>query len=347
MKELMEKVMKAMLNMKNEDFSEQYPLSLIDMNTWEWPQGVGIYGLYQYYLATENQEVLQFLTDWYDARMAEGIMEKNINTTSPMITLIELANITGREDYWDFCREWVDFLEKDLIRTGDGAFQHMITGDANDHQILIDTLFMALLFLKKAEKYFGRRELGEEAEKQLLIHIEYLYDKKAKLFYHGWDFKEWHNYGEVHWGRGNGWYTMGVLDFLEIGEIPAPIAQFYLNVYQRQCERLCQLQAENGLWHTILDDPESYLETSATAAFTYGILKGVRLGYLPKEYFTVAEKGLKAICNAIDENGIVQGVSYGTPIGWDANFYKTIPICPMTYGQALALLALIEGIKTN
>lgn len=345
MREWMKRVMKAMLEMKNDSFVEQYPLSLIDMNTWEWPQGVGLYGLYQYYVMTHDPEILEFMIHWYDSRIKEGIAEKNINTTSPMTTLIELANITGREDYWQLCREWVDFLEKDLIRTGDDAFQHMITGDPNEHQILIDTLFMALIFLKKAEKYFACRELGEEAEKQLLIHIHYLYDKKAKLFYHGWDFKGWHNYGEVHWARGNGWFTMGLLDFLEITDIPRPIAEYFLNVYKRQCERLVELQDENGFWHTVLEDYSSYPETSATAAFTYGILKGVRLGYLPKEYSIAGKKGLNAIIGAIDENGIVQGVSYGTPIGWSKEFYKEIPICPMTYGQALVLPALMEGLE--
>lgn len=347
MEEMIQKVMRAMLYMKNESFSEKYPLSLIDINTWEWPQGVGIYGLYQYYQATGSKEILDFLIKWYDDRIREGIKEKNINTTSPMITLIELANITGREDYWQLCREWVDFLKKDLIRTGDGAFQHMITGDPNNGQILIDTLFMALLFLKKAEKYFKQRCLGEEAEKQLLIHIEYLYDKKAKLFYHGWDFNEWHNYGEVHWARGNSWYTLGILDFLEIALVPAPLTQFFLNIYRRQCESLRQIQHDSGLWHTILDDPSSYLETSASAAFAYGILKGVRMGYLPEEYSTVGQKALTGVCAQVDASGVVQGVSYGTPIGWDADFYRRIPLSPMTYGQALTLLALLEGIKSR
>jgi unsaturated rhamnogalacturonyl hydrolase len=44
-------------------------------------------------------------------------------------------------------------------------------------------------------------------------------------------------------------------------------------------------------------------------------------------------------------NGVVWQVSYGTPVGNDAQFYKDIPVSPMTYGQALTLLILIEGHK--
>ena len=36
-------------------------------------------------------------------------------------------------------------------------------------------------------------------------------------------------------------------------------------------------------------------------------------------------------------------VSYGTPMGRESkDFYKKIPIQPMPYGQALAMLLLIE-----
>ena len=38
--------------------------------------------------------------------------------------------------------------------TGDGCFQHMITGNPNDSEILIDTLFMAVLFLARAGRLF-------------------------------------------------------------------------------------------------------------------------------------------------------------------------------------------------
>lgn len=41
-------------------------------------------------------------------------------------------------------------------------------------------------------------------------------------------------------------------------------------------------QSESGLWHTLLDDPSSYVESSATAGFAYGILKAVHKRYLPR-----------------------------------------------------------------
>ena len=55
-------------------------------------------------------------------------------------------------------------------------------------------------------------------------------------------------------------------------------------------------------------------------------------------------KALEAVSNRIDEKGILQQVSYGTAMGNDLDYYRNIPICPMPYGQALALLLLGEGL---
>lgn len=44
----------------------------------------------------------------------------------------------------------------------------------------------------------------------------------------------------------------------------------------------------------------------------------------------------------IGADGEVSQVSFGTGMGPDLQFYKDIPITSMPYGQALAMLALVE-----
>ncbi len=342
---LLDKVADRMKNLKNEGYEEKYPIGLIDINLWEWPQGVGIYGLYKYYLDTGRQDILDFLHSWYSERIRQGLPEKNVNTMSPMLTLIGLYQMNSDKVYLELCDEWSTWIMKEMIRTGDGALQHMITGDPNDGQILIDTLFMTCLFLAKAGEVLGRPEYVEEAKKQFLVHIKYLYDKSCGLFYHGWDFNEMHNYGAVHWARGNSWYTCGLVDFLDMVEVEPGLRQYLLDTFNAQVAALEKYQNSSGLWHTVIDDTTSYLETSATAAFGYGILKGIRRGYLDAKYMEMGLKAVEGVLSQISADGIVQGVSYGTPVGKDAQFYKDIPVCPMTYGQALTLLLLTEAIK--
>ena len=46
----------------------------------------------------------------------------------------------------------------------------------------------------------------------------------------------------------------------------------------------------------------------------------------------------------VAEDGTVQGVSYGTPMGWNQDFYRTIPIQATAYGQGLTFLMLTEKL---
>lgn len=342
-------VASKMMVMKSNGMREKYPISLIDINCWEWPQGVGLFGLLKYYRQTGDRRIREFLVRWFDERIREGLPEKNVNTTSPMLTLTYLYEETGKEKYLDLIREWSDWIMRDkkLIRTGDGCFQHMITGDSNDGEILIDTLFMAVLFLVRAGKILGRRDYIDEANYQVLSHIKYLLNKEEGLFYHGFSFRRNDNYGGVLWGRGNCWYTIVGLEMMQDVEIDPAIKRYFLCVWKNQVEALKRYSDPKcGLWHTVIDDPGSYIEISASAGFLYGVMQGVRSGILPgKEYSGLIETSLSSILGYISEDGTVRNVSYGTPIGMDAEFYRTIPCCPMTYGQAMMILLMQEAMQ--
>jgi unsaturated rhamnogalacturonyl hydrolase len=67
------------------------------------------------------------------------------------------------------------------------------------------------------------------------------------------------------------------------------------NIFKEAIEGLISYQdRRTGMWHQVLDkggEEGNYLETSATLMFSYSILKGCRLGYLPASF---ADFGLKA-----------------------------------------------------
>lgn len=345
---LLNLVSEKMMSLKNNGMEEKFPISLIDIDCWEWPQGVGIFGLYKYYKVSKKKEILDFLVQWFDDRLKEGILERNVNTTAPMLTLTYIYEETGKTEYLDLINDWVDWIMKDkkLIRTGDDCFQHMITGNPNDGEILIDTIFMTVLFLYRAGKILKRKDCQDEANYQILNHVKYLLNKEEGLFYHGFNFNENHNYGKVMWGRGNCWYTLAIMEIIQDVEIDEAVKRYFLTVYKNQVKALKHYSdSETGLWRTVLNDDTSYIEISASAAFLCGIMQGVRLGILPAdEYNDLIQKGMSNIGKYISDDGTVEQVSYGTPIGNSKEFYKEIPCCPMTYGQALMILLLQEAL---
>lgn len=322
---------------------------------WDWPQGVGLYGLYKLQNFYGDGRYLPFFEKWYSGHMKNGLPSRNINTTAPFLPLTFLwEGLENPEEFHKLCTSQADWLIHQLPKTKDNGFQHVTSaiGDRNgvtlnEGQIWVDTLFMSVLFLNRMGYKEENSLWKHEALHQFLVHIKYLFDKKTGLFHHGFSFERMDNFGGVFWCRGNSWFTYGVMEFMDTcGEDLNPgVKEFLTDTYRSQAEALLKLQAPSGLWRTVLTDDSSYEEVSGSAAIAAGILRGVKAGILDETYKRAADKAVEAICDNISKDGTVLNVSAGTGIGMDAEHYKNIAVMPMAYGQALVLAALCEALE--
>ena len=311
---------------------------------WNWPQGVGLYGIYKNYQLTKNPRAAEVVKEWFEARMQEGAPPKNVNTMAPILTMAYLYEETGDTRYLPYLQQWAEWVMNDMPRTEEDGLQHATYGPENKNQLWDDTLMMTVLPLAKIGKLLDRPEYLEEARYQFMIHIKYLMDKRTGLWYHGWTFEGNHNYAEAFWGRGNCWLTIAIPEIITILELKEGDAfrKLLIETLEAQVQTLAKYQSESGLWHTLIDDPTSYLESSATAGFAYGILKAVHERYLPKKYLEIAYRAIQGLLEQVDETGEVQNVSVGTGMGDDLEFYRTIGKTAMPYGQSLLVLCLTE-----
>ncbi|MDD3428813.1 MAG: glycoside hydrolase family 88 protein [Oscillospiraceae bacterium] len=342
---LIEKVNNRMLHLSNTGIQETCPIGIIDFDKWEWPQGVGLYGIWKYYETNGNPVYLQYLNDWFNNRIFEGLPAKNVNTMAPMLTLACMAEKSGNKEHLALCSEWAEWIMEEMPRTEEGGLQHIVSGETNEQQLWDDTLFMTVLFLGKMGKILKKSKYIEESYYQFLLHAKYLCDRKTGLWFHGWNFIDRSNFAQALWARGNCWITAGIPDYLEIMNFTGVKKRYLVGLLETQVKALAKLQCESGMWNTLLDDPNSYEEASATAGFTYGILKGVHMGILPKKYKKIADKGVKGVVACIDGDGTVQQVSYGTGMSYTLQHYREIPLCPMAYGQSLTVLMLGEVLR--
>lgn len=317
-------------------------------HVWNWPQGVGLYGIYKYWKLTKDQKALDIINEWFHARFEEGVPPKNVNTMAPFLTLAFLYEDTKNKTYLPHLEEWAEWVMNDMPRTCEDGLQHMTYGPENKNQLWDDTLMMTVLPLAKIGKLLNKPEYLEEAKKQFLIHIKYLTDRKTGLWFHGWTFEENHNYAEALWARGNCWITIAIPEIIEILELKKGdfLHDFLIDTLNRQIEALAKYQNVSGLWHTLINDSTSYVEASATAGFAYGILKSVHKGYVSQDYKEVAYKAIQGLINEVNKEGALQKVSVGTGMGDTLDFYKEIRITTMPYGQSLAILALAEFLNT-
>lgn len=310
---------------------------------WEWTQGVGLFGFWRLYERTGEQRYLDLLLRYYDEQLDGGLPTKNVNTTAPMLALSYIYEETGNERYGRICDEWAEWIMTALPRTIAGGFQHITSDTLNDQELWDDTLFMAVLFLANMGRIRHNPEWIEEAEYQFLIHIKYLTDRRTGLWFHGWTFNGRHNFVEALWGRGNSWVTLAIPEFLRISDCKGSVRRFLTEALKEQAEALEKFQDTSGMWHTLVNDPTSYTEASATCGFASGMLAAVRMGIIDESYKKCAIKALSPILELIDEEGVVGQVSYGTAMGRESlSFYKGIEIRSMPYGTAMAILFLLE-----
>jgi unsaturated rhamnogalacturonyl hydrolase len=312
------------------------------IDKWEWPHGVALYAVFLSYRESGDVSLIVFLRDWFDRALKKPLPPRNVNTTAPLLTLAFLAEMDGQARHIEMCRAWAEWIMHAMPRTEKGGLQHITSHLVNEGELWADTLFMTVLFLAKMGSLLHREEYTAEAEKQFALHMEYLRDGKGGLWFHGWTFAGKHHFGGIHWARGNAWFTAGAVEFLEIAKPKGLSRKNIVATLEDQIRALIRLQDASGLWHTILDDGTSYLETSASAAIAYGMLKAVRLGIAGREVRDAAVKAVEGVISRIQADGTVAGVSHGTAVGMNRQHYLDIPLSSTAYGQGLTFLMLEE-----
>lgn len=168
-----------------------------------------------------------------------------------------------------------------------------------DDMFMITTVQLQAYLASKDKKYIDR------AAYEMTVYLDSL-QRPNGLFYHAGDVP-------FFWSRGNGWMAVGMTDLLKNLSADNSHRQEILTQYQKMMNTLKEFQRPDGMWGQLIDDRESWSETSGTAMFTYAMITGVKRGWLNKEEFApVAKKAWVALVSNIDENGAVKNVCEGT-----------------------------------
>jgi rhamnogalacturonyl hydrolase YesR len=111
---------------------------------------------------------------------------------------------------------------------------------------------------------------------------------------------------------------------------------------------LLKYQDADGVWHQLIDHPESYQESSSTAMFTFAMITGVKKGWLTdKAYVQAARKGWLGLNKLfIDQDGLVDKVCVGTGQTNSLEFYLNRPTQKGNpHGQAPVLWCINALLK--
>lgn len=202
-----------------------------------------------------------------------------------------------------------------------------------------DTLFMGALFLAKFSLFTGERMYMNEALRQYVLHYEFLKAKDSALIVHGYYGNERKQRGVI-WGRGNGWFAAGSAIILSVADENYPLYNTVKENFKSYIADLVKFPNADGSWNTVIDDPDSFGEMTATSAFAYAINEGIKLGIIDEKYYENGLKGYKILDSNIDTDGTVNNASGGTCIMPNKADYNAVGPCFSPFAQGLAILAL-------
>ncbi|WHY02455.1 glycoside hydrolase family 88 protein [Neobacillus sp. DY30] len=309
---------------------------------WDWPGGVAFFGVAEAYEATGNEKYLQAIRSWVDSELEDGLPRLTVNASSIGHVLLTLYKATNEEKYIDTAVKMADYLLHDAERFADGVLQHTVNGEKYQfpEQAWVDTMFMAGYFLLRIGNLLEREDYFNFGLKQYHGHEEFLQDDMTHLYYHGWDNIAQNHMSGIFWARGNSWAAYTMARALELIEVQHPSFMIIQGSLRDQLSALVRLQSETGLWHTILDDPDSYLETSGSAGIAGALLTS------GKVYNKYIQRSVDGILAQIRQDGSVMGVSAGTAVMFDADGYREVPYKRVQgWGQGLVLAFLSLLLK--
>lgn len=258
--------------------------------------------------------------------------------------LFDVDALANRKDYKAYLSRSADYILNKQLRLPDGTLSRP---NPRNMTLWADDMFMSIPFLARMGKQTGDSKYFDDAIKQVENFNKYLYDPNTGLFFHNYYADDQTN-GVGHWGRSNGWIAMATVELLN--NLPAnhPKRAEIIKLLLRQIVGYARYQDQTGLWHQLLDKPDSYLETSVTAMYTYAVARAVNQGWINEKYIAIAREGWKGLLTKITPDGQLQDVCIGTNMDTDIKFYYTRPTeLNDTHGIGALLLAGTEMLKAE
>jgi unsaturated rhamnogalacturonyl hydrolase len=230
------------------------------------------------------------------------LLEYNLDHVTPGRTLLSLFRTTKEIKY----KKAADVLREQLNwqpRTKEGGFWHK---HRYPYQMWLDGLYMGDLFYAEYAQVFNIPKDFDDVVNQFIWMENHSRDSKTGLLYHAWDESKkqpWANpitgQSPEFWSRSMGWYAMALVDVLDYLPKSHPKRSEIINIFKRLSTALKNYQdPTTGVWFQVTNKgqvPGNFIESSGSCMFVYAMAKGVRLGYLDKQFMDAAKKGFEGI----------------------------------------------------
>ena len=279
---------------------EKVKTALLGMQRYNWEQGVAA------------QAMLELGDDQWVVSLARAAVMRQQNGKFSVIgnhdpltdsasvgeAVLHAGKITGDPLFSKAAEEMLYLLLTTDHRSVNGALYHVNLRK----EIWVDAYYMAPPFMAVTGH-------PEEAVIQIEGYREYLWNDRDKLFSHIWDDEKKEFTRRDYWGVGNGWATAGITRVIRA--LPENMKQDrnrLVNYVKEVIDGCIAHMRDDGLFHNVVNDPTTFIETNLGQMISYSIFRGVEGGWLDNSYIKPAEKMRKAARSKVDRFGLVQDV---------------------------------------
>ncbi|MDQ0255953.1 unsaturated rhamnogalacturonyl hydrolase [Evansella vedderi] len=288
--------------------------------TWHYVEGCILKAYLDSYSQSGNEEdylfVKNYIDQLYDKNNNIPLIDPNYYSIDQIRMSAILFTLYEKEKDLKY-KKILDLIYKQLEtypRTESGSFWHKTN---YPHQIWMDGLYMGQPFYVQYIKEFEQKKDYSDTLNQFKNARKFLLDEETQLYYHAYDESRemfWCNketgLSPHVWSRAVGWYVMALVDILEVLEGEEVETNELKELLKEAVDGMLRYQHHSGMWYQVVEysgRKGNYLETSGTAMISYGILKAVRLGYLPTDYRQYGVDAFEGILHHYlhEENGEV------------------------------------------
>ena len=283
-----------------------------------------------------------------DAQMEQILHPRALDDCGTMCTaMMKAVNNSAfkvdRTKLTPIIENYFDFVENQQYRLPDRTFaRHR----PQRNTIWLDDMYMGIPTIAYRGVYTGDGKFFDEAATMYKNFVSRMWVPEKGIYRHGYveGLQEQPTY---HWARANGWALLTTVELLDMLPENHPDRPFILEQLKKHVRGLASYQSSEGFWHQLLDRNDSYLETSATAIYTYSIARAVNQGWLEGiTYGPVAQLGWSAVASQITKDGRVAGTCVGTGMAFDPAFYYYRPVSSAAaHGYGPAIWAAAEMVR--
>lgn len=217
---------------------------------------------------------------------------------------------------------FANWVSTQQFRLADGTFAR---NRPMPNSVWLDDLYMSVPCLAQMGVRTGDRRYFDDAARQILQFHSRMFVAQNNLWMHGW-VQEMSPHPVFHWARANGWALMALVELLSVLPEDHPDRATLLGILEAHADGLRRVQAPSGLWHQLLDRPDSYEETSSSAYYVFAIARAINRRWLsPATYGSLVLRGWDGVTSKVNSIGQIEGTCIGTGLGWDDTFYLTRP----------------------